>query len=157
LKSDLSRRQFIMTAVGVAFGLTGYPSFLPAADEVDRAVMSGESAAATKKALAVLGEWRASSKKGSARSSNRTCRLPKRPIWPQQPTPRLSRRWRGPASKPGTGRVWSWIIRGIGRSSAWTGRVSGMRAGISRVSTSWRSRTGNSSARFASPGLQGFL
>jgi uncharacterized protein (DUF362 family) len=52
----ISRRQFIITtAVGVAMGLTGNPSFLCAAEEVDIAVISGEPAAATRKALEVMG------------------------------------------------------------------------------------------------------
>ncbi|MCK9363238.1 MAG: DUF362 domain-containing protein [Syntrophales bacterium] len=56
MQGDLSRRQFILTtAAGVALGLTGYPTFLPAAGEVELAVISGEPAAAAKKALAVLG------------------------------------------------------------------------------------------------------
>jgi len=54
--SNLSRRQFILTtAAGVAVGLTGYPSFLRAAEEVDIAVISGEPAAATRKAMEALG------------------------------------------------------------------------------------------------------
>ena len=52
----ISRRQFIITtAAGVAIGLAGYPSFLCAAEEVDLAVISGEPAAATRKALEALG------------------------------------------------------------------------------------------------------
>lgn len=52
----ISRRQFIITtATGVAIGLAGYPSFLRAAEEVDLAVISGEPAAATRKALEALG------------------------------------------------------------------------------------------------------
>jgi uncharacterized protein (DUF362 family) len=52
----ISRRQFILTAAaGVAVGLAGYPSFLRAAEEVDLAVISGEPAAATRKALEALG------------------------------------------------------------------------------------------------------
>ncbi len=52
----ISRRQFIITtAAGMAIGLAGYPSFLRAAEEVDLAVISGEPAAATRKALEVLG------------------------------------------------------------------------------------------------------
>jgi len=52
----ISRRQFIITtAAGVAIGLAGYPSFLRAAEEVDLAVISGEPAAATRKALEALG------------------------------------------------------------------------------------------------------
>jgi uncharacterized protein (DUF362 family) len=52
----ISRRQFILTtAAGVAIGLSGYPSFLYAAEEVDLAVISGEPAAATRKALEALG------------------------------------------------------------------------------------------------------
>ena len=52
----ISRRQFIITtAAGVAICLAGYPSFLRAAEEVDLAVISGEPAAATRKALEALG------------------------------------------------------------------------------------------------------
>ena len=52
----ISRRQFIITtAAGVVIGLAGYPSFLRAAEEVDLAVISGEPAAATRKALEALG------------------------------------------------------------------------------------------------------
>lgn len=52
----ISRRQFIITtAAGVAAGLAGYPSFLRAAEEVDLAVITGEPAAATRKALEALG------------------------------------------------------------------------------------------------------
>jgi uncharacterized protein (DUF362 family) len=52
----ISRRQFIITAAaGVAVGLTAYPSFLRAAGEVDLAVITGEPAAATGKALEVMG------------------------------------------------------------------------------------------------------
>ena len=52
----ISRRQFIITtAAGMAVGLAGYPSFLRAAEEVDLAVISGEPAAATRKALEVMG------------------------------------------------------------------------------------------------------
>jgi uncharacterized protein (DUF362 family) len=51
----ISRRQFLMaTAAGVAIGLTGGPSLL-AAEEVDLAVISGEPAQATRKALEALG------------------------------------------------------------------------------------------------------
>jgi uncharacterized protein (DUF362 family) len=52
----ISRRQFIITtAAGVAIGLAGYPSFLCAAEEVDLAVITGEPAAATRKAIEALG------------------------------------------------------------------------------------------------------
>jgi hypothetical protein len=52
----ISRRQFIITtAAGVAIGLAGYPSFLRAAGEVDLAVITGEPAAATRKAIEALG------------------------------------------------------------------------------------------------------
>jgi uncharacterized protein (DUF362 family) len=52
----ISRRQFIITtAAGVAIGLAGYPSFLRAAEEVDLAVIAGEPAAATRKAIEALG------------------------------------------------------------------------------------------------------
>jgi len=61
----ISRRQFILTtAAGVAIGLAGYPSFLRAAEEVDLAVISGEPAAATRKALEVLGGIARFMKKG---------------------------------------------------------------------------------------------
>ena len=52
----ISRRQFILTtAAGVAIGLAGYPSFLRAAEETELAVITGEPAAATRKALEALG------------------------------------------------------------------------------------------------------
>ena len=53
---DISRRQFLKTtAAGVTIGLAGYPAYLGAAEETDLAVISGEPAAATKKALETLG------------------------------------------------------------------------------------------------------
>ena len=61
----ISRRQFIITtAAGVAIGLAGYPPFLRAAEEVDLAVISGEPAAATRKALEVVGGVARFMKKG---------------------------------------------------------------------------------------------
>jgi len=52
----ISRRQFLKTtAAGIAIGLAGSPSFLSASDEIDLAVVSGEPAAATRKALEVIG------------------------------------------------------------------------------------------------------
>ncbi|MCG6537351.1 MAG: DUF362 domain-containing protein, partial [Syntrophales bacterium LBB04] len=52
----ISRRRFIVTtAAGVAAGVVGYPSLLPATEEVDLAVISGEPAAATRKAMEVVG------------------------------------------------------------------------------------------------------
>ncbi len=55
-KRGISRRQFLQTAAaGVAIGLAGTPSFLSAAEEVDLAVISGEPAAATRRALEALG------------------------------------------------------------------------------------------------------
>ena len=55
-KQGLSRRQFLKaTAAGVAIGLAGGPSLLCAAEEVDLAVISGEPAAATLKAMDALG------------------------------------------------------------------------------------------------------
>jgi uncharacterized protein (DUF362 family) len=52
----ISRRQFLKaTAAGVAVSLAGGPSLLGAAEEVDLAVISGEPAPATRKALEVLG------------------------------------------------------------------------------------------------------
>jgi uncharacterized protein (DUF362 family) len=55
-QSGISRRQFLKaTAAGVAIGLAGDPSFLSAADEVDLAVISGEPAAATRRALEAMG------------------------------------------------------------------------------------------------------
>ncbi|MHB9098133.1 MAG: DUF362 domain-containing protein [Syntrophales bacterium] len=52
----ISRRQFLKaTAAGVTIGLAGYPAYLSAADEADLAVISGEPAAATRKALETLG------------------------------------------------------------------------------------------------------
>ena len=52
---SISRRQFIMATAATAAGVAGYPSFLRAADEVDLAVISGEPAAATRKALEIMG------------------------------------------------------------------------------------------------------
>lgn len=55
-RGTLTRREFIATtAAGMAIGLTGYPPILYAAEEADLAVISGEPAAATRKALEVLG------------------------------------------------------------------------------------------------------
>lgn len=55
-KRGLTRRSFLKTtATGIAIGLTGYPSFLSAADEYDLAVVSGEPTAATFKALDAMG------------------------------------------------------------------------------------------------------
>ncbi|MBA4423003.1 MAG: hypothetical protein C0390_07855 [Syntrophus sp. (in: bacteria)] len=55
-KRGISRRQFLKaTAAGVTIGLAGYPDFLTAAEEADLAVISGEPAAATRKALEALG------------------------------------------------------------------------------------------------------
>lgn len=52
----ISRRQFLLTtAAGVAIGLAGYPPLPCAAEEFDLAVISGEPAAATRKALEVVG------------------------------------------------------------------------------------------------------
>ncbi|MDP1993340.1 MAG: DUF362 domain-containing protein [Syntrophales bacterium] len=52
----ISRRQFLKaTAAGVAIGLACDSSLLRAADEADLAVISGEPAAATRKALEVMG------------------------------------------------------------------------------------------------------
>lgn len=53
---DISRRQFLKaTAAGVALGLAGGPSLLQGAEEWDLAVISGEPAAATRKAIEALG------------------------------------------------------------------------------------------------------
>lgn len=55
-KKGITRRRFLKTtATGIAIGLAGYPSFLAAADEFDLAVVSGEPAAATSKALEAMG------------------------------------------------------------------------------------------------------
>lgn len=52
----ISRRQFLKaTATGAAIGLMGNPAFLSAAEEPDLAVIAGEPAAATRKALEALG------------------------------------------------------------------------------------------------------
>src|SRR4030042_6776155 len=52
----INRRKFLKTAAaGVAFGLVGNPSSAVAKEEFDLAVISGEPAAATKKALEALG------------------------------------------------------------------------------------------------------
>jgi uncharacterized protein (DUF362 family) len=64
-QSGISRRAFLKaTAAGVAVGLAGYPSFSNAADEVDLAVISGEPAAATRRALEVMGGLSRFVKKG---------------------------------------------------------------------------------------------
>jgi len=52
----ITRRKFLKTAAaGVALGLVGGPSFSFAKEEYDLAVISGEPAAATKKALEAIG------------------------------------------------------------------------------------------------------
>jgi len=52
----ITRRKFLKTAAaGVALGLVGGPSFSFANEEYDLAVISGEPAAATKKALGAIG------------------------------------------------------------------------------------------------------
>jgi len=52
----ISRRKFLKTAAaGVALGLAGRSSFLEAKEEYDLVVISGEPAAATKKALEAIG------------------------------------------------------------------------------------------------------
>ena len=64
-KRGISRRQFLKaTAAGVAIGLAGDPSLLCAAEEVDLAVISGEPAAATRKALEAMGGMSRFVKKG---------------------------------------------------------------------------------------------
>lgn len=64
-KRGISRRQFLKaTAAGVAIGLAGDPSLLHAAEEVDLAVISGEPAAATRKALEAIGGTSRFVKKG---------------------------------------------------------------------------------------------
>jgi uncharacterized protein (DUF362 family) len=64
-RTGISRRQFLKaTAAGVAIGLAGDPSFLSAAEEVDLAVISGEPAAATRKALEAMGGLSRLIKKG---------------------------------------------------------------------------------------------
>ncbi|MDI6726697.1 MAG: DUF362 domain-containing protein, partial [Smithellaceae bacterium] len=55
-KRGLTRREFLKTtAAGVALGLAGAPSFLRAAEGTELAVISGEAAAATTRALEALG------------------------------------------------------------------------------------------------------
>ena len=55
-KKGMTRRNFLKTtAAGIALGLAGKPSFSIAGEEVDLAVISGDPAAATKKALEALG------------------------------------------------------------------------------------------------------
>jgi uncharacterized protein (DUF362 family) len=56
-KNDrITRRQFLKTsAAGIALGLVGSPSFSVAKEEYDLAVISGEPAAATRKALEAIG------------------------------------------------------------------------------------------------------
>ena len=52
----ITRRNFLKTvSTGIALGLTGSPSFSFAKEEYDLAAISGEPAAATKKALEALG------------------------------------------------------------------------------------------------------
>ena len=52
----ITRRRFLKTATaGIAFGLTGGPSFSLAKEEYDLAAISGDPAAATKKAIEALG------------------------------------------------------------------------------------------------------
>ncbi len=52
----ITRRKFLKTAAaGVALGLVGRPSFSVAKEEYDLAVISGEPAAATRKALEAIG------------------------------------------------------------------------------------------------------
>jgi uncharacterized protein (DUF362 family) len=55
-KRGITRRKFLkMAAAGTALSLTGGPSFSLANEEYDLAVISGEPAAATKKALEAIG------------------------------------------------------------------------------------------------------
>lgn len=55
-RGRMTRRKFLKTAAaGIAVGFTGGPSFSLAKEEYDLAVISGEPAAATKKALEALG------------------------------------------------------------------------------------------------------
>ncbi|MCE5283354.1 MAG: DUF362 domain-containing protein [Deltaproteobacteria bacterium] len=65
-KTDLTRRQFLKaTAVGLAAGLAGLPAPLAAAaEEVDLAVISGEPAQATRRALEALGGFSRFVKRG---------------------------------------------------------------------------------------------
>jgi len=52
----MTRRKFLKTAAaGIALGLAGGPSFSYAKEEYDLAVITGEPAAATKKALEAVG------------------------------------------------------------------------------------------------------
>lgn len=54
-EKGITRRQFLKTAAGVAVGLAGAPPLLKAAEEADLAVISGEPAAAARKALESVG------------------------------------------------------------------------------------------------------
>ena len=55
-KQGITRRKFLKTATaGVALGLAGRTSFLEAKEDYDLVVISGEAAAATKKALEAMG------------------------------------------------------------------------------------------------------
>ena len=55
-KQGMTRRKFLQGAAsGIALGLVSHPQFVFAKDEVDLAVISGEPAAATKKALEAMG------------------------------------------------------------------------------------------------------
>ena len=55
-RRGISRRAFLkVTAAGVAMGMAGAPGLIDAAGEVDLAVISGEPAAATRRALEAVG------------------------------------------------------------------------------------------------------
>src|SRR3989337_1421089 len=55
-KQAMTRRGFLRSAAaGIALGLAGRPSFSIAKEEVDLAVVSGDPASATRKALEALG------------------------------------------------------------------------------------------------------
>jgi uncharacterized protein (DUF362 family) len=64
-QNGISRRQFLKaTAAGVAIGVAGVPPFSGAADEADLAAITGEPAAATRKALEAIGGLSRFVKKG---------------------------------------------------------------------------------------------
>jgi uncharacterized protein (DUF362 family) len=55
-RNGMSRRDFLMTAsVGLAMGIAGRPDWLLAKEDYDLAVISGDPAAATRKALEAMG------------------------------------------------------------------------------------------------------
>lgn len=54
-EGGITRRRLLKAAGGAALGLAGFPFLLQAGEEIDLAVITGEPAAATKKAIEALG------------------------------------------------------------------------------------------------------